>query len=96
MSKHAVNEGWKIFTVAGGFYFFGKQIEAPEGFVGMEEGAMFGGFSGGKGLPGVARGDSAAKVTLDKIEGQAFFPLSAVYALIDCIDLHKFQGSTWR
>lgn len=87
---------WKIFTIAGGFYFFGEEVEAPEGFIAMRNGAMFGSFGGGKGVTGVARGDASATVTLDELEGECLFPLTAVYAVFDCIDLHNFKGATWR
>lgn len=87
---------FKIFTIAGGFYFFGEEIAAPEGYIAMRNGAMFGGFSGNKGVAGVARGAAGATVILDKIDGECVFPLSAVYAVFDCIDLTQFKGATWR
>jgi hypothetical protein len=88
----------KILAIAGGFYFFGTLVQAPEGYVALENYAMFGGFSGGKGLPGVARGDSAAKVILDCFEKGTIghFPLTAVYAVFDSIDLYTSKGTTIR
>ena len=62
---HPEVTNWKIFTVAGGFYYFGEEIEAPEGYIAFTKASMFGGFSGGKGLPGVQRMDPSARVTLD-------------------------------
>lgn len=89
---------WKIVTIAGGFYFFGEQVDAPEGFVALKNYSMFGGFGGGKGLPGVARGDSNASVTLDKFEKDeiGYFPLTACYAIHPSIDLYKFKGTKIR
>ena len=88
----------KIFTIAGGFYFYGEQVDAPEGYIALNNYAMFGGFSGGKGLPGVARGDKEAKVTLDRFEeGEiGYFPLSSCYGIHPSIDLYKFKGTTIR
>ena len=42
---------YKIFIISGGFYFFGKEVQAPDGYVALTECSMFGGFSGGKGMP---------------------------------------------
>lgn len=88
----------KILAVAGGFYFFGEEVTAPEGYVALKEAAMFGGFGGGKGLPGVARGDKAATVTLDRFaaDTEVIYPLSAVYAIMPSIDLYTFSGTTLR
>lgn len=88
----------KIFAISGGFYFFGTEVPAPEGYVALRAGAMFGGFGGGKGLPGVARGDEAATVILDRFDPDQdlIFPLSAVFAIMPSIDLYTFQGTTLR
>jgi hypothetical protein len=88
----------KILAVSGGFYFFGTEVDAPEGYVALRQGAMFGGFGGGKGLPGVARGDSAATVTLDRFDEsqELLFPISAVFAIMPSIDLYTFKGTTLR
>ena len=91
-------KNWKILTVAGGFYYFGEEIEAAEGYIALKQAAMFGGFSGGKGMPGVARGDKDARVTLDRFEADATvqFPVTAVYSIADSVDLYKFGGTTIR
>ena len=88
----------KILTIQSGFYYFGTEVEAPEGYIKLIDGAMFGGFSGGKGMPGIARGDKDAKVTLDRFgEGQELlFPLTSVVAIADSIDLYKFKNTTLR
>jgi hypothetical protein len=88
----------KIIAVAGGFYFFGTEVSAPDGYIALTKAAMFGGFSGGKGLPGVARGDKEAKVTLDRFpdDEENLFPISAVYAIFPSIDLYAFKGTTLR
>lgn len=88
----------KIFVIAGGFYYFGTEIPAPDGYVALTKAAMFGGFSGGKGLPGVARGDAAATVILDQFEedAQCIFPISSCYGIVDSIDLYSFKGTTLR
>jgi len=88
----------KILAVSGGFYFFGTEVPAPEGYVALKNGAMFGGFSGGKGLPGVSRGDKEAKVTLDCFDPkeELVFPITAVFAILPSIDLHTFKGTTFR
>lgn len=88
-----------ILAIAGGFYFFGDEVSAPQpGYVCLKSAAMFGGFSGGKGLPGVSRGDKSAKVTLDRFEEDELvtFPESAVYAIMPSVDLYKFGGTTIR
>ena len=89
---------YKIFTIAGGFYFFGEQVDAPEGYIALKNYSMFGGFDGAKGLPGVARGDKAAKVTLDRFEADeiGYFPLSSCYGIHTSVNLYKFSGATLR
>lgn len=88
----------KIFAVAGGFYFFGTEVQAPDGYLALKDAAMFGGFEGGKGLPGVARGAKGAVVNLDRFEeGEvALFPIQHVYAVLPTIDLYKFTGTKLR
>ena len=88
----------KILAVSGGFYFFGTEISAPEGYIALKNAAMFGGFGGGKGLPGVARGDKSATVTLDRLDAdeECLFPISAVFAIIPSIDLYAFKNTTLR
>lgn len=88
-----------ILAVSGGFYFFGNEVPSPQpGYVTLKSAAMFGGFAGGKGLPGVARGDKAATVTLDRFaeEDIVTFPESAVFAIMPSIDLYQFTGTTLR
>ncbi len=36
----------KIIAVSGGFYFFGTEITAPEGYISLKNAAMFGGIAG--------------------------------------------------
>ncbi len=88
----------KILAVSGGFYFFGREVTAPEGYIALVDGAMFGGFGGGRGVAGVARGDAAATVTLDRFPAseELLFPLSAVLAILPSIDLYTFSGTTLR
>ncbi len=88
----------KILAVSGGFYFFGTEVSAPEGYIALKAAAMFGGFGGGKGLPGVARGDKSATVTLDRLgaDEECLFPITAVFAIITSIDLYTFKGTTLR
>lgn len=88
----------KIFVIAGGFYYFGTQVDAPDGYVALKDYAMSGGFSGGKGIAGVARGDKDAKITLDLFEvGEiGYFPISACYGVHSSIDLYKFKGTNLR
>lgn len=88
----------KILAISGGFYFFGTEVATQDGYVALKNAAMFGGFSGGKGLPGVARGDKAAKVTLDAFDKdeELLFPLTAVFAILPSIDLFAFKGTTLR
>jgi hypothetical protein len=88
----------KILAVAGGFYFFGTETQGPDGYITLTDASMFGGFAGGKGLPGVARGDKSATVTLDRFEAgkEQFFPVQNVYAIMTSIDLYTFKGATLR
>jgi len=89
----------KILAVSGGFYFFGTEITAQaDGYIALKHAAMFGGFSGGKGLPGVARGDKSSTVILDQFvpEEELLFPVTAVFAILPSIDLYTFKGTTLR
>jgi hypothetical protein len=89
----------KILVIAGGFYYFGDLVESPkEGYIALKSAAMSGGFSGGKGIPGVARGDSAAKITLDRFDPDEvqIFPESACYGILSSINLYEFKGTTLR
>lgn len=89
---------YKILAVSGGFYFFGVEKEAPDGYVCLVEASMFGVFEGGKGLPGVARGADGATVTLDRFAAteELFFPITAVFAIMPSINLYEFNGTTLR
>jgi len=88
----------KILAVKGGFYFFGTETQGPEGYITLTDAAMFGGFAGGKGLPGVARGDKSATVILDRFEAgkEQYFPITSVLAVLSSIDLYSFKGTTLR
>lgn len=93
MKKHV------IVAVASGFYFFGVEATSPdERFMRLTQCAMFGGFSGGKGMPGVARGDKDAYVTLDFFDESSHMeiPLSAVLFVVDSIDLSTWNNATIR
>lgn len=90
---------YKIITVAGGFYFFGKETESTqEGYITIIEGAMFGSFSGKKGVAGVASGNSASTVILDRFSPteELVFPVCNVYAILPSINLYQFNGTTIR
>ena len=88
----------KIFTIAGGFYYFGTQVDAPEGYLALKDFAMFGNYAGEHGLPGVARGEPKATVTLDRFTpGEiGYFPISSCYGILPSIDLYKFKGTKLR
>lgn len=96
MAKQA--ENWKVVAVSGGFYFYGAEVTGPDGYIALEKAAMFGGFSGGKGVPGVCRGDKEAKVTLDRFDEneQIIFPISAVFAIMSSVDLYSRKTTTLR
>lgn len=89
---------FKIIAAIHGFYFFGEEVKVEEGYVAIKNASMFGGFDGGKGLPGVARGDSKATVTLDRFnpDDEHIFPISSVIAIMPSVDLYKFKGTTQR
>lgn len=89
---------YKMLVIAGGFYYFGELVDAPEGFVALRNFAMSGGFDGGKGIPGVCRGDKNAKITLDRFaaDEEGIFPLSSCYGILPCINLYEFKGTTLR
>lgn len=91
-------EPWKILAVQGGFYFFGLQVPAPDGYIAMKNVSMSGGFSGGLGIAGVARGAKGAKITLDMFDQDAvqLFPIENVLAIMSSVDLYKFSGTTNR
>ena len=88
----------KILAISGGFYFFGTEQNGPDGYISLKKAAMFGGFGGGKGLPGVARGDKSATVTLDRFDAdeELLFPITAVFAILPSVDLYAFKGTTLR
>jgi hypothetical protein len=89
----------KIIVIAGGFYYFGDLVESPqEGYVAIKNASMFGNFGGGKGLPGVARGDKEAEVTLDRFEEEEtqIFPESACYGILSAVNLYEFKGTKLR
>jgi len=90
----------KVITVAGGFYFFGNEIQAAEGFICIDQAAMFGGFSGNKGVPAVCRGEKSGGVTvkLDRFDPaeKVTFPLTAVYAILPSVNLYEFKGAELR
>lgn len=87
-----------IVTVAGGFYFFGEEVGESDGYVIVKNAAMFNDFYDGKGMPGVARGDKGASVTLDFFAPDAVLrcPRENVYAIIDSIDLSEWENTTKR
>lgn len=93
-------ENPSIVVIDGGFYLFGNvlPLDTMPGFVCMTEAAMFGGFDGNKGMPGVARGDKDAKVTLDRFDPSKmnYYPLSACRGVLPCVDLYKFKGAVLR
>lgn len=97
MNKQIANP--KVITVAGGFYFFGNEIPSDNpDYIKIDNGAMSGGFSGGKGIAGVCRGDNEATIILDRFQDTEVlsFPLSAVYAILPCVNLYEFKGTTIR
>lgn len=87
---------WVSVTVAGGFYYFGEEVQGPEGFIAIKQAAMSGGFSTSKGWPGVLRGETA--VTLDRFAADdvQLFPISAVYAIHQSINLYESKNTTIR
>ena len=88
----------KVLVIQGGFYYFGDLVEAEEGFVMLKNFAMFGGFGGGKGCPGVCSGNKESTVTLDRFaeDETGIFPLSACLGILPSINLYKFKGTTIR
>ena len=89
---------WKLVALTSGFYFFGEEVPATDGYIKLIKASMFGGFSGGKGAPGVARGDKEAKVTLDRFgdDVEIAAPINSVVFIADSIDLYNFAGTTLR
>ena len=85
-----------IVGVDGGFYFFGTEMPGPDGYMQLDNSAMFGGFAGGKGVGGVARGLKGSTVTLDPLPDGVHIPLGRVVCIIPSIDLWKFAGTTRR
>lgn len=88
-----------ILAALYGFYFYGEQVDAPEGFVRLVDAAMFGGFGGGKGMPGVFRGDPSATVTLDKFgeSKEILLPItSVIFISSGAVDLYNFKNTQLR
>ena len=89
----------KIIVITNGFYYFGDLVESPkEGYVAIKSAAMFGGFDGGKGLPGLCRGDKTMTVNLDRFDEDElqYFPLHACIGILSTINLYEFKGTTQR
>lgn len=87
----------KVFIVQSGFYFFGNEVKPEnEGFIEFDEGAIFRNFGGGKGLPGVLRGDKKATVSLDRYiaSERVLLPEENVIGIVDSINLYDFSGCT--
>ena len=93
-----MNKNWVIYAVDNGFYFFGNEVTGPDGFMALREAAMFGGFGGEKGLPGVAKGHPKATVTLDRFEAEdeLVIPQNRVVFIAKSINLYEFKGTTIR
>lgn len=93
-----MKNNWKLVALSYGFYFFGEEVDAPEGYIKLVQASMFGGFSGGKGVPGVTRGDKDARVTLDRFldKGEVLAPLSSVVFVADSINLYESKNTTIR
>ena len=92
-------KNWVILTVKSGFYFFGEVVSAEgrePGYFYMKECSMFRIFQGGKGLPGVARMDPGATVTLDRFNPEDIqtFPMDSVLAIFKSGALYDFGGTT--
>ena len=89
---------YKMIAVSGGFYFFGKEVPAPDGYYALTECSMSGSFSGGKGMPGVCRGDKDAKIILDRFNKDdiQYFPLTAVFAILTSVNLYEIKTTTLR
>jgi hypothetical protein len=88
-----------ILVIASGFYYFGTRVDSGDPtMISIVNASMFGGFSGGKGMPGVARGDKDAKVTLDRFSPNEIleFPISACLGIVPSVDLYSFHGTTLR
>ena len=88
-----------VLAINNGFYLFGDLLDnAPDGYVAMTSVAMFGGFSGGKGMPGVTRGERGATITLDRFDANktCMWPINSVCGVYPSVDLYKFKGTTLR
>lgn len=79
-----------IVTATGGFYFTGREVPAPPGFIAIDRAAISGSFSGNKGIAGVAKGASGMKWTLDFFPPEAIitFNLAHVINVMPCLDMH--------
>lgn len=95
-----MNNKWILLVVSQGFYYFGIETTAPEGYIALKKCSMSGGFNGGKGIGGVCRETPDAKITLDRMSDDdddvSFFPLSAVLGIHPAVDMEKHKGVTWR
>lgn len=90
-------KNWKILAIAGGFYYFGELIDSgKDGYIAMKNVAGFGRFDGGRGLPGVARGDKKMTVTLYRFEENevCYWPESSCYGILPTVNLYEFSGAT--
>lgn len=98
MSTKNSNSNHVILAVAGGFYFFGEQVSAPDGYIALRSGAMSGGFSGGRGIAGVATAHKGSSIKLDIFDKDRdlIFPVTAVYAIMPCVDLYSVKSTEIR
>lgn len=79
---------WKIYTLPNGFYILGRMGKKgidENGWVNLEAAAVCGGYSGGKGIGGVASGADQT-VNWDKCPDELSFPVEKIIFLIDCVD----------
>jgi hypothetical protein len=84
-----------VLCIKEGFYFFGREIATPEGYITLADAAMFDGYEGSGGVFGVAKGSKDAKVKLNLLapDQKAVFPIDSVIGIFDSIALYEFNGT---
>jgi len=87
-----------LLVVNNGFYYFGDQVAAPEGYIALKNFAMFGGFSNDRGVAAVACARKGATVNLDRFPEDAVghWPIESVCGILPCANLYEFAGTTLR
>jgi len=73
-----------VVVTLGGYYWWGKEVAAPEGYIKLEDAGIVGTFGGGLGISGVTAGSPQSTATIWKAQGtDVTIPISSVCFIAD-------------